>query len=403
MAASMSADQNGFVREVMLANLPLAAHCACAPDVNISATLKDELRMMLLARAQNSEADLRARLAAALALGELGDTRFKKQMGKTDSYITGPFVSVEHGQYFVGSDDGEYADESPMHRVEINTFYIAQFPVTNAEFQCFIDAGGYENDSWWELPQAQAWRRGEGVIEGQRREQRTWRTHLRSLTNEDIEKMGESGRITSTQVSDWLNMRNWNDEEFESWLNQNYSTNYAFKHPAYWSNPNYVNPSQPVVGVSWYETRAYCNWLSAQTGRRYRLPTEPEWEAAARGRQGRRYSYGMEFDSSICNTFSSYIRRPNPVGMFPKGNTATGLADMTGNVWEWTSSPYIPYPYQPEQEVQFEKKAEIKRVLKGGSWFHKPLAARAARRFSFSPDIRYDYFGFRLVRDDTTT
>jgi formylglycine-generating enzyme required for sulfatase activity len=114
--------------------------------------------------------------------------------------------------------------------------------------------------------------------------------------------------------------------------------------PAFWKDNAFNNPAQPVVGICWFEARAYCAWLSAQTGKHFRLPTEAEWEAAARGQQGRRYAFGDDFDASRCNTFETHSRRTTPTGVFPGGVTPEGVVDLTGNVWEWASSQYRVYP-----------------------------------------------------------
>ena len=118
-----------------------------------------------------------------------------------------------------------------------------------------------------------------------------------------------------------------------------------YRLPRFWDDPDFNNPAQPVVGVCWYEARAYCAWLSAQfsplpagegLGVRaaFRLPTEAEWEAAARGLgKGRTFAYRGKFDAARCNTFESHIRRTTPVGVFPGGETPEGVVDLCGNVW----------------------------------------------------------------------
>ena len=149
--------------------------------------------------------------------------------------------------------------------------------------------------------------------------------------------------------------------------------------------PAFNNPSQPVVAVCWHEARAYCAWLSAQTGTSFRLPSEAEWEAAARGREGRQYAYPGDFDPVRCNTFESHIRRTTPVGLYAEGSTPEGIADLTGNVWDWTSSAYLGYPYEviPERE---DPRVEAKyRVVRGGSWDFNRADARAAYRNWYVP------------------
>ena len=147
------------------------------------------------------------------------------------------------------------------------------------------------------------------------------------------------------------------DETFETML-VNRWPDQQFILPRLWNNPAFNEPSQPVVGVCWFEARAYCLWLSAQTGQSFRLPTEAQWEAAARGLEGRRYAWGNDYDETRCNVLDTKLRRTTPIGIFTEGDTpasvqgelkcAASLSDMTGNVSEWTSSHNTPYPYQPD-------------------------------------------------------
>lgn len=153
---------------------------------------------------------------------------------------------------------------------------------------------------------------------------------------------------------------------------------------------------QPVVGVCWYEARAYCAWLSAQTAKPFRLPTEAEWEAAAHGRQGRYYAYGDHFQLNSSNTFESHIRRTTPIGIFPSGTTPEGCADMSGNVWDWTSSVFKRYPYAITDGREDIHLTGIHRVLRGGSWNDVQSYSRTACRFHYDPSTRYAFYGFRI-------
>ena len=92
------------------------------------------------------------------------------------------------------------------------------------------------------------------------------------------------------------------------------------------------------MGVCWHEARAYCAWLSAQTDRTYRLPTEHEWEAAARGQARRPYAYDGQFDPAKGNTAETRLKRTTPIGVFPEGDTPDGISDLAGNSADWTSS-----------------------------------------------------------------
>jgi formylglycine-generating enzyme required for sulfatase activity len=187
------------------------------------------------------------------------------------------------------------------------------------------------------------------------------------------------------------------DEEFEELLDEWYPSGRQTQ-SAYWNDDLYNSRSQPVVGIGWPEARAYCAWLSTQTGRTYRLPTEAEWEAAARGRESRRYAYGNDFDKSLGNTFESYIRRTTPIGIFPGGETPEGLVDMTSNTWDWTSSLYAPYPYDATDGRESPMTGgDGRRVVRGGAWDSFQDYARAAARGHVEPNDRLDESGFRLV------
>jgi formylglycine-generating enzyme required for sulfatase activity len=153
-----------------------------------------------------------------------------------------------------------------------------------------------------------------------------------------------------------------------------------------------------VVGICWFEAHAYCAWLSAQTGVTFRLPTETEWEAAARGLSRCRYAFGNDFDATRCNTFETHIRRTTPIGVFPGGRTPEGVVDMTGNIWEWTSSQYTPYPYDAADGREALEMSSARRVLRGGSWGYFLVGARASCRYYARPGFRGNGLGLRVVR-----
>lgn len=154
----------------------------------------------------------------------------------------------------------------------------------------------------------------------------------------------------------------------------------------------------PVVNVSWYDALAYCRWLSAEQSQIYRLPTEAEWEKAARGSDGRPYPWGHEFDKTRCNTAEGGSGRTTPVDAYPGGTSPYGVLDLVGNVWEWCSTLYADYPYRAEDGRE-DLSASGWRVLRGGSWFDMEWGARAARRLSGQPDLGSRNTGFRVVRE----
>ena len=398
LAAAMAAQPDDFVRALAEANLPLAAQCAAAPGVRVLPALKTELQRALVARTQDASADLRARIAAGLALGALGDPRFECRSGPHGEYLLPPLIAVAAGEYTLGDDNGDYANQKPAHPVEIAAFEMGQFPVTNAEFGLFMQAGGYEDLRWWTTEADKAWQRGEGAVEGQRQSWRDTRNTLKTdWTDDTLREAVKQNRFTSKQADDYITIRNWSDEEFENWLDGFLVEGEVYRQPRYWDDPIYNNPNQPVVGICWYEARAYCAWLSAQTERAFRLPSEAEREAATRGLGGRKFAYGEKFDAALCNTFESHIRRTTPIGVFPGGDTPEGFVDLCGNVYDWTSSTYLDYPYSADSAHEDASSTDVKRVLRGGSWVLYLDLARAAYRSSYHPGSRSDNIGFRFV------
>jgi formylglycine-generating enzyme required for sulfatase activity len=396
LAAAMAPSPEAFVTSLMAVNLPLAGRCAAPADVAVSDALRRRLQQALIKRSRDPAADLRARIAAARALGELGDPRFEQCRGPAgDYYLLPPVLTIAAGSYQIGSDEGLYADESPVHDVHLETFAIGRFPVTNAEWRLFIDAKGYDDERWWQGEDAQRWRRGEGTAAGPKQQWHQDRQWLRDNPQKIAELLDE-GRITSKQAEDWEAIRQMPDAEFEELLDGWYPGGRQSE-PGYWNDPAYNDPVQPVVGICWYEARAYCAWLSAQSGQLWRLPSEAEWEAAARGRDGRRYAWGDDFDPVRCNTFESHVRGTTPIGVFPGGDSAEGLVDLSGNVWEWTSSAYHPYPYAADSLREDLQATDTRRVVRGGSWLNYRGLARCAYRLHLGPGARDLNLGLRLV------
>lgn len=170
--------------------------------------------------------------------------------------------------------------------------------------------------------------------------------------------------------------------------------------PRHWegSQPPPHLANHPVVHVTWHDAVAYCRWLSQETGREYRLPTEAEWERAARGATDRReWPWGDEWDSERCNTAESGPGTTTPVGVYPAGASPEGVLDVAGNVWEWCSSLYRPYPYDAGDGRE-NTEAEGSRVLRGGSWNGIQTTARCAFRGRIHPDVRFGHVGFRCAR-----
>ncbi|OKH44726.1 hypothetical protein NIES2101_27640 [Calothrix sp. HK-06] len=173
------------------------------------------------------------------------------------------------------------------------------------------------------------------------------------------------------------------------------------KHPKYWSNDGAYD-NHPVMGVSYYEAEAYAKFVGK------RLPTEAEWEKAARwderANRSRTYPWGEEEPTQeFCNCSTSLsISQTAPVNAYPNGQSAYGMYDALGNVWEWTNSWFDAYqgfeyyPYIGYSQVYFDNKHK---VLKGSSWATRPMAMRASFRNWYYPHVRQIFSGFRCASD----
>ncbi|EPY00953.1 formylglycine-generating enzyme family protein [Magnetospirillum fulvum] len=171
------------------------------------------------------------------------------------------------------------------------------------------------------------------------------------------------------------------------------------------TNPSHFRgQSFPVESISWAEAQTYIRRLNEKTGQSYRLPTEAEWEYAARAGTDTRYSWGDDIGQGKANCDgcgSSWGGRSTaPVGSFPPN--PFGLYDMSGNVWQWTEDCWSPtYRGAPSDGRARVDRAACPRVLRGGSWGNSPVHLRSAKRMWFAQDFRFINLGFRLARDTT--
>ena len=280
-------------------------------------------------------------------LARLGDLRFDDEHWHLPADPLFGFIEIPAGPFMMGSDkqrDGQvFGDELPQHKVNLPAYYVARWPVTVAQFAAFVRASGHQ--------------------------------------------------------------------------------------PA---DPNCLKgiANHPVVRIRWREAMACCCWLNErlrklaherlakekpllESERRFwkgladgslgvGLPSEAEWEKAARGDDGRIYPWGNVFDPNRANYLNTGLNTTSAVGCFTGSASPYGCEEMSGNVWEWTRSHFGDYPYPqegPERQARENLNAPdyVRRVLRGGAFANDARFVRCASRRAVSPVNRYDYYGFRVV------
>ncbi|MBX7236672.1 MAG: SUMF1/EgtB/PvdO family nonheme iron enzyme [Caldilineales bacterium] len=395
LAASLIPELAAAVRT---ANPALAARCLLAGGETEGERLA-AARQDMLARLGDPAAHLRSRIEAGLLLGRLGDPRFPVETVNGVKVILPPLVEIAGGPAAIGSGWWNLrvqADERPRHTVPLAPYALGRFPVTNAEFECFRAAGGYDEERYWTAG-GKHWRRGEPAP-GEDDPAEWWlRTWQRRKDNpSEIDERLRSGLMTARDARNWREYITWPEEDWLGAVRQLYPEGQRFTEPRFWQDLDFNNPSQPVVGVCWYEAAAYANWLGAVTGLPFRLPSEPEWEWAARG-GSRPYPWGWRWADGRLNSLEGRVLRTTPVGVYPQGSTPDGLHELAGNVYEWTATRYAPYPYDPDAALE-DPDAAGPRVGRGGGWAADRRLVRCAFRYWYSPGDWYLTQGFRVAR-----
>jgi formylglycine-generating enzyme required for sulfatase activity len=254
---------------------------------------------------------------------------------------------VPAGEFIMGSENGE-SDESPVHTVWLDAFWVYQTVVTNAMFEKFVEATGYQTDA-------------------------------EKNGNSNIYKYGSWDIV---QGADW-------------------------QHPLGPDSDLSDLGDHPVVHVSWFDAQSYCDWADA------RLPTEAQWEKAARGTQSKVYPWGdFSLDGNLANFADSNTgfnwsnrnlndgySKTAPVGSYPRGASPYGLLDMAGNVYEWVADWYDgDYYRKSPSDNPAGPESSDSRVLRGGAWSGTSFTLRTTYRSVYTPPFRsYEFVGFRCA------
>ncbi len=301
------------------------------------------------------------------------------------------FLPVIAGKFIMGSSDGQQNisnDETPMHIVNIPyDYWIAKYPVTNSEMNLFSPQIGimekvytprthYEKGEFIVFPKLN-WRKGQVIS-------------VRSGINP------ENGNFEVIEVAFENGERRMYSAALENFDYERYGDDFVS------STYKLQRKDHPVLNVSWEDATKYCKWLTdlykenLPAGFVFRLPTEAEWEKAARGIHGNEWPWGNTFELKKCNSLEESRDDTSPVLEFsPQGDSPYGCCDMAGNVWEWTHSLYKPYPYIFSDGRESENATGL-RVLRGGSFNENAQYARCATRIASSYGIEKRR-GFRIV------
>jgi formylglycine-generating enzyme required for sulfatase activity len=333
-AGAGAADEWG----ALLAGQALAESSDLARVAESNLATFERVRRSLLALMRTEGFPARERATAGRALAAVGDPRFDPERWYLPREPALGFVEVPAGSFWMGSDKerdpSAFDNELPAHEVTLPAFYMARFPVTVAQFRAFVKGSGRQP--------------------------------------EDAKSL---------------------------------------------EGPS----NHPVVYVTWNDALAYCGWLNerlvemarerqagagaagmwsaiAQGELRAVLPSEAEWEKAARGTDGRISPWGDNFDANRANSDDAGVGDRSALGCFPGGSSPYGCEEMSGNVWEWTRSSDASYPYvAADGREDLEAPAQRLRVLRGGAFYGDPGDVRCAIRSGDDPRGRDDFVGFRVV------
>ena len=334
LLSGVEEDASALLVRLAEVNPVVAARCLTQGGATADGAARGSTVTALVPALSDERASATARCQAGYLLGRLGDPRPGVSL-RADGLPDIAWCDVPAGSFLMGSDDAPYDDEKPQHKVYLPAFQIAKHLVTNAQYAAFVRDGGY-TDKW---------------------------------------------RACWTDAG-W----EWKEDRSE---------------PGTYSGV-YDLPNHPVVGVTWYEAVAFCHWLTEQlrradkigTGTKVALPSEAQWEKAARGTDGRIYPWGDDPDPNRANYDDTGIGTTSAVGCFPGGASPYGVLDMSGNVWEWCRTEWQD-SYENYQNAD-DLEGTGRRVVRGGSRYLRGCA-RCSARLRFDPVSRSSYRGFRLV------
>ncbi len=341
----------------------------------------DEARQRLVTIVDGGRMSPKERLEAGDVLGYLGDPRTGVGVVRVgeEEVPSIDWVEVPDGIFTMGSakeDRDALSWERPQHEVSLDRFWIGRYPVTNAQYRLFCEGEGYDNRAYW-TDAGWEWLQGAEI---------------------DVSGYPEEWR-----------------ERFREWFAGRPQE--KRRQPFFWDDEKLAAPSRPVVGVTWFEAVAFCRWLTARLRAQdgpvlpgiggvvnVTLPSEAQWEKAARGESKRIWPWGDEFSPGDCNSEEVELGQPSPVGMFPKNRSSVGVEDMAGSVWEWNSTvwgrswdkPEFSYPYVADDGREGESSPAL-RVVRGGSCYNGKPHVRCASRFRDGPESFNDFIGFRVV------
>ena len=330
------------VEWIAQANPELAAECLTRnlrSSEDLDSETGDFIHSAIQQKIEGAQS-LHERAAAFRALGWFGDTRSGvgvRPDGILDIQWSDP---IPPGSFQMGGDPEALKSWKGMTHSINYTYYMAKYPITVSQYRCFIDDGGY-TEKWRQCWSNDGWQ---------------WRLRMRK------------------------------------------------SYPYAWKDPRWVVPNHPVIGVTWYEAYAFTGWLHFKLLEAgllpddnlvVRLPIEAEWEKAARGVEGLKFPWGMQFEPGYANVREGdHIGCTSAVGLFgEKPASPYGVEDLSGNVWEWCLSEWRE-TYEPDEPVRLE--GEAARSSRGGSWYHSANHARSASRFWYRPGVADFGWGFRV-------